>query len=125
MRFRSLGMVFPTRDSHKGFSTVAKDAGDLTGIEFSRTNSDPPNVPALGRKGVRIAKSTAYRLMDLARNFSRFFARKHGQSKLLAAKLSIQTGKGKDPKLTLSLSNIPQSKLRQALERIAQALPKS
>ncbi len=39
----------------------------------------------LGRKGVHINRSTAYRLMDVARNFSRFIARKHGQTKLLAA----------------------------------------
>ncbi len=39
----------------------------------------------LGRKGVHLNRSTAYRLMDVARNFSRFIARKHGQTKLLAA----------------------------------------
>ena len=39
----------------------------------------------LGRKGVGIGRSTAYRLMELARNFGRDIARKHGKTKLLAS----------------------------------------
>ncbi|MBN2498249.1 MAG: hypothetical protein JXR96_26900 [Deltaproteobacteria bacterium] len=34
---------------------------------------------------VSMSRTSAYRLMDLARNFSRSLARKHGQAKLLAA----------------------------------------
>jgi len=163
----------------------------------------------LGRRGVSISKTTAYRLMDVARNFSRFIARKHGQTKLLAAielakatpeedkpvdvlayqieiresgkvsnktftaassreiklaanrikrkhkpkpmphtdplhfpkptwkagalrairaiapkaKLEFTTGKGADPKIKLTLSGIPSSKLREALNRLAQVVP--
>ena len=159
----------------------------------------------LGRRGVNIHKSMAYRLMNLARNFSRFIARKHGQSKLLAAieltkatpqddqpidvlayqieirdkagkttstpfekasvreiklaanrirrrnnpkpltlkpawqtaakralrkvapraKIEITSAPGTDPKIKLTLSNIPQSKLRAALKNFAEFLPEA
>ncbi|MBW2703623.1 MAG: hypothetical protein JRF33_22635 [Deltaproteobacteria bacterium] len=39
----------------------------------------------LGRKGVGLGRTTAYRLMELARNFGREIARKHGKTKLLAS----------------------------------------
>ena len=161
-------------------------------------------------KGVSIPRTTAYRVMDLARNFSRVLARKHGQSKLVAsielskatpeqdrpidvlayqievrgpdgkmqfkpfkdvtgqeiklaaarikrrlskkpqvgsppaisaqfawqaearralraiaprAEFKIVTGKGRDPKIKLTLSKVPRSRLREALERLARALP--
>lgn len=164
----------------------------------------------LGRKGVSIARTTAYRFMDLARNFTRNMARKHSQAKLLAsiklakatpeqdrpidvlayqievrnadgktqfkpfkdatgheiklaaqrinrrqankphlvpkpnlypiptwqkeaqrslhaiapkAALKIHTSHGTNPKVTLTLSDLPQSKLRQALLRLAQVVP--
>ncbi|MBW2704284.1 MAG: hypothetical protein JRF33_25985 [Deltaproteobacteria bacterium] len=159
----------------------------------------------LGRLGVNINRSTAYRLMDVARNFSRFIARKHDQSKLIAAieltkatpqddqpidvlayqieirdkagkttstpfekasvreiklaanrirrrnkpkpllhkpawhnaakralrkvspraKIEITTGPGTDPKIKLTLSGIPQSKLREALKNFAEFLPEA
>ncbi|MBN2497367.1 MAG: hypothetical protein JXR96_22440 [Deltaproteobacteria bacterium] len=160
----------------------------------------------LGKKGVDIGRSTAYRLMDLAKNFSRELARKHGQTKLLAAielaaatpevdrpvdvlayqvetrkdgktvvkpfedatsreikiatqriqrvsqkprplpgiqtkpawqtealrslravapkaKLAIRTGKGDDPLMSIELADIPRSRLREALARLARAVP--
>jgi len=163
-------------------------------------------------RGVSIPRTTAYRLMDLRRNFSRALARKHGQTKLIAsiefakatpeqdrpidvlayqieargpdgkmqfkpfndasggeiklaaarirrrnskkpkpvsepgifarpawqtealrslraiapqAEFKISTGKGSDPKITLTLSNLPRSRLREALERLARAIPES
>ncbi|MBW2702913.1 MAG: hypothetical protein JRF33_18995 [Deltaproteobacteria bacterium] len=155
----------------------------------------------LGRRGVNISKPTAYRMMDVARNFSRFIARKHGQTKLLAAidltratpeddrpvdvlayqievresgkvsqktftkassreiklaanrikrkynpkpkplkptwqlqaqravraiapkaKLQIKMGAGRDPEVKLTLSGVPQSKLREALIRLTQVV---
>ncbi|MBN2496740.1 MAG: hypothetical protein JXR96_19270 [Deltaproteobacteria bacterium] len=166
----------------------------------------------LGKKGVDIGKSTAYRLMDLAKNFSRELARKHGQSKLMAAielaastpeedrpidvlayqvetrkdgktvikpfkdatvreikgaaqrqriqiqrvqqkprplpgsqpkpawqaealrslraiapeaKLSVKTGKGTDPEMAIELAGIPRSRLREALARLARAVPEA
>ncbi|MBN2493645.1 MAG: hypothetical protein JXR96_03550 [Deltaproteobacteria bacterium] len=162
----------------------------------------------IGKKGVDIGRSTAYRLMDLARNFSRATARKHGQSKLMAAielavatpeedrpvdvlayqvetrkdgktvvkpfkdatvreikgaaqriqiqrvkqqphpfpgtqakpawqaealrslraiapeaKLSVETGKGADPEMAIEIAGIPRSRLREALARLARAVP--
>ena len=166
----------------------------------------------LGRRGVSIARTTAYRFMEIARHFSREIARKHSQSKLFAsidlakatpeqdrpidvlayqievrsadgktqfkpfknassheikraaqrikrrqakkphlvpmpqqypkptwqkealrslraiapkAKLTIQTGKGSDPEITMTLSGLLRSKLRAALTRLAQAAPES
>ena len=163
-------------------------------------------------RGVSISKTTAYRLMDLSRNFSRALARKHGQTKLVAsielakvtpekdrpidvlayqievrgidgkmqlkpfievsgqeikraaarirrrlrkkqqlasapaiflqptwqkealrslraiaprADFKISTGKGADPELTLTLSGLPRSRLREALERLAMSVPES